>query len=657
MKGQRYDFGAFQWASFRLKRRELHSLLRRLDNGNSVLLTGGRKLGKTVLLQQVQEELEERGPGAGQVMLPVYQDLQIFSQRPTASTLFGTLSQKLANAAAKMLRNLTLSASCPPPPADWKNDPSAEFVDYLNSVLDDLDRTVGAVHLVCLLDECEALLGSSESHLLLDNLRALTGPSTRTRVQIVATGFRDLKDFRDPRSNTSPFANVFMFMQLGLLAPDEFGELIGPLLMSFPAAEQNQLSERILAVTGCHPCVIQTLCGYLLEATGSLEERFEAASSQAMERLRGPVFSSWVNSFRPEDHELFKRLLSGDAVPKADTTSEEFLLYCGVAAAENGILRAPCGLFNKWYKDFTGVATTRVTPKVKVLKGEEGGAGVPGIKIPRAVENAYKANKLAVFVGSGLSLGRDVVGSFPSWGEIPLRLLDACERYEALPDKVIALKRGIFDSVLSLEQMLSELDALLAVLKENYRTAINDIFRPKEARPGAAHEAVMKLNVQAILTTNYDLLLEMADTSRRWQSYTWKDATKALADLRDDRAVLLKVHGSAEHHDTVVMSRAEYNQVQADSSYKEVLKFLLQDNLFLFVGYGMNDPLDLDRMLRGNSNSFREAARRHYVLLKQATQQDIERLDREYKVTVIPYTEHEQVTQFLSELAKVKTAR
>ena len=640
MKGLRYDYGIAQGSSFRVRRGESASLLDMIDAGQSIHVTAGRRLGKTVLLQQIREDLEERNLGDGEIILPVYQDLQIISQQPTASILFGALSRRLSDSVNRLLHRLSVDAQCPKLPDEWRNDPSVEFLDFLNLVLDSLDRKVGNIRLICLLDECEALLGSSMAHTLLGNLRALTGPETYNRVQIVATGFRDLKEYQDPETGTSPFTNVLLPLQLGLLQPDEFRELLSPLLANFSSAEQGELIRQVWFETGGHPCLIHTLCAYILESKGGLENRLVNASALTIKRLRGSVFSSWLNQFRPEDHELFRRLLQHNNSPEQNTPSEEFLLYCGVVTSRNGSLQAPCGLFNKWYRDISGVRTFNVNVKT------------PKIKIPKAVEEAYQDRRLVVFAGSGLSLGQDVGGNFPAWRELPFRLIDACERYETLPANILEAKRAIFESSLPLEQMLAELDPLRTALGTHYQQALNEIFRPKDAAHGAVHEAIINLNVRTILTTNYDQLLEMAGRHTHRQTYTWKDAAKALADLQAGREILLKVHGSAEHHDSVVMSSIEYSNVQSDLSYQDVLKLLLQDQLFLFVGYGMNDPLDLDMALKGNLRSFREASRRHYVLLKHTTQQDIDQIRRNYNVQVIPYTEHEQVTQFLLDLAK-----
>ncbi|OJT17291.1 hypothetical protein BO221_45020 [Archangium sp. Cb G35] len=274
------------------------------------------------------------------------------------------------------------------------------------------------------------------------------------------------------------------------------------------------------------------------------------------------------------------------------------------------------------------------------------------IPFPKPVLEAYRSNALALFIGSGLSLGRDVKGNFPTWSQLPHRLLDVCERLGSLDAQVIQARRGLFTGRMRLEVMLADLGSLRAALDRDYQTALNDVFRPSDAAPGAAHQAVARLGVRAILTTNYDPLLERLQEAQHRQPYTWKESELALNDLESGRHVLLKVHGTAERHDTVVMTESEYRDVRSNPSYRAVLGYLLQGYTFLFIGYGMNDPLDLDLVLKWNAEAFKSAARRHYALLKDPSDNDRDRYEREYNVRVIPYSDHAQLPAILEELQR-----
>jgi hypothetical protein len=100
----------------------------------------------------------------------------------------------------------------------------------------------------------------------------------------------------------------------------------------------------------------------------------------------------------------------------------------------------------------------------------------------------------------------------------------------------------------------------------------------------------------------------------------------------------------------VVLTESEYDRVRSDTSYQGVLRHLLQEYTVLFLGYGMNDPLDLDLVLRWNAEVFKAGARRHYALLKDASGTDSDRYLREYNVQVLDYSKHEDLPAILEAL-------
>ena len=106
--------------------------------------------------------------------------------------------------------------------------------------------------------------------------------------------------------------------------------------------------------------------------------------------------------------------------------------------------------------------------------------------------------------------------------------------------------------------------------------------------------------------------------------------------------------------ETVVMADREYDAARTDASYQAVLRYLLQDHVFLFLGYGMNDPLDLALAFKANADDFRSAAQKHYVLLRNPSDGDRDRIERTYNVRVLPYAEHAQVPEILEQLAAGK---
>jgi hypothetical protein len=269
---------------------------------------------------------------------------------------------------------------------------------------------------------------------------------------------------------------------------------------------------------------------------------------------------------------------------------------------------------------------------------------------PPPLLEALRSKKLALCIGSGLSLSTGVQGNFPTWTQLPHRFLDACERQGVFDAGIIQSKRAQFTKRMRLEVMLAELGTLSTALGRGYQSALNDIFRPADATPGLVHNVIAQLGVGAILTTNYDPLVEELRETPRRHAYTWKEADLALNDLKSGRRVLFKIHGTAERHDTVVLTEREYERARADKPYQSVLRHLLQEYTVLFLGYGMNDPTDIDLVLRWNAEVFNAAARRHYVLLKDSSDTDSDRYLREYNVQLIPYSDYAALPGILDAL-------
>lgn len=347
MTGQHYNSGKASDTSFRVERPELNIILNLMREGQSVLVMGGRKIGKTVLLEQLRTRFE-LDRGTSPIAVPVYQDLMSLTRPPTAARLFGALSYKVPLAINTMLEQRGIRGECQLAPDAWRYDPSVEFIQYITNVLDDLDDTVGRVILVYLLDECEALLGTEETHTLLGNLRALIGPETDNRVRIVVTGFRDIHEYEDPLTGTSPFKNVLLPLPLGLLEDAAFEELVQPLLESLPSEKRETMRHQVWRATGGHPCITQVICHLL--TTRYLVDRFEASCTEATSILHHMAFAPWMNKFNREDHYFFQKVLNDEHPALSKPSSLEFLQYCGVLTVRDGRFLAPCGLFNLWYK-------------------------------------------------------------------------------------------------------------------------------------------------------------------------------------------------------------------------------------------------------------------------------------------------------------------
>lgn len=102
------------------------------------------------------------------------------------------------------------------------------------------------------------------------------------------------------------------------------------------------------------------------------------------------------------------------------------------------------------------------------------------------------------------------------------------------------------------------------------------------------------------------------------------------------------------------MTRAEYTRAAAHVPYQRAMSLLLQSYTFLLVGYGINDPFDLDLVFGLSTSAFGSAARAHYALVKDAAQNDRDRWQRELNVQVVPYQDHGDLPGILRALRAAK---
>lgn len=278
---------------------------------------------------------------------------------------------------------------------------------------------------------------------------------------------------------------------------------------------------------------------------------------------------------------------------------------------------------------------------------------------PLPLVDAYRNRKLAILVGSGLSLADDVQGSFPRWTELPERLLNEAAKQGYLQSQQVDRLREFYRSgYMSLENTLDSLDITKTALqgRRQYLKSLAAIFRPANGAPGDVHHALVDTGVQVMLTTNYDELLERVEGPPARETFTWETSDQALDNIQQGRKVLFKIHGTVGDTDSIVVTKSEYDNATKYVPYQRTMSYLLQTYTFMLVGYGINDPLDLDLVFELNDNAFGHAARTHYALIRNPSGTDRDRWQRDMNIQTIAYAEHRDLPGILRALAATKTA-
>ena len=185
-------------------------------------------------------------------------------------------------------------------------------------------------------------------------------------------------------------------------------------------------------------------------------------------------------------------------------------------------------------------------------------------------------------------------------------------------------------------------------------SAIKELVDGPRADPFSGsewHEAIVKAEPRVIVTTNYDKIIERA-TAAGYNVHEYTSLTVA-ADVRRDYPLLLKIHGSVDRVEGLVLSRRDYTDVRRDGAHAmETLHALLLTRPALLVGYRLHDP-DLQLILE-NIFGGQNQTPAHYMLAADNLP-DYERdvLTHSYGVNVIPYPagDHAEALQRFQVLA------
>lgn len=232
-------------AYFHNRETEVKRALEMVSKGQSVTVTGPRKIGKTSLLLHLSrpEVMSKHG------LDPAHYIFVYFNCEGTGTLKLDEFYALILGETADQAAQLGYQVASPERPVSY-----LEFESSLRQVFDH------KLKLVLLLDEFEILsknqvLGTE----LLSGLRAL---ATKFDVAYVTVSKRPLAKFT---GDYSPFFNIFVPLKLGLLSELESRELIEKSLMKLEAVFSSRLINYVLDLGGGHPFFLQVVGYWALE--------------------------------------------------------------------------------------------------------------------------------------------------------------------------------------------------------------------------------------------------------------------------------------------------------------------------------------------------------------------------------------------------------
>ena len=215
------------------------------------------------------------------------------------------------------------------------------------------------------------------------------------------------------------------------------------------------------------------------------------------------------------------------------------------------------------------------------------GGAVPIPAVPPTLLKALKDARAVAIVGSGLSSASGA----PSWDKLieavagEAESLCPKERTRVKKARALLGKGNYLDSAGMLKDVLGE---------QFYPTVARRVGR--HLRPNASHAILVQLPFRAIVTTNFDILLEDAmPQGASWPVYPWFDDDLPWHVRNMDR-LLLKLHGDIDHPKKIVLAREDYDGPIYSGKTRSALEALFVTCHPFFIGYGHRDP-DLDLLV------------------------------------------------------------
>ena len=269
--------------------------------------------------------------------------------------------------------------------------------------------------------------------------------------------------------------------------------------------------------------------------------------------------------------------------------------------------------------------------------------------IPPDLARACVDNECVLYAGSGLS----AQAGFATWVPLLSGLLEWAETNDAIDQSFAsslreAMELGDFNSVA---------DSLVRALGDD-KTALSQylykqFYKPYVVLP-ESYKVLEQIPFAALLTTNFDNLLELTfDISAR-RVLTPYDAEPLLTALSRKDHFLLKLYGKVETPDTVLLSPAQYlHATQENLLFSQFMENLFFSRTLLFIGASLKGIADY---LSGIKFRGTTPPRRHYCLIDvkgTAWRAQASNLQARYNIEVLPYTasdDYRELPEFLQQL-------
>jgi len=284
---------------------------------------------------------------------------------------------------------------------------------------------------------------------------------------------------------------------------------------------------------------------------------------------------------------------------------------------------------------------------------------------PERLIAGMNSRKLIPFAGAGVSK-KAIPDHFPTWREFAAEM------------NTLAQSKGVISpaehneirQLIRTNRLTFVMDLLKSALtQEDYEDLLTSRFEYVDISGANLNTQNLLLRIagNVIITTNYDRLLEdtFARTFRRSPtSVTFEQSSTIQYSIQDHRRpkepMIFKIHGDIKSKQSIILSERDYRSLMYDQqTYETVITSMFLNNVFLFVGFSLQDREVLYHLERLR-HKFSYITQAHYALMPtlDLTDLEIKQFREAYGVEIIAYDpgdNHAAIDRFLTGALRRKT--
>ncbi|MCD5461900.1 SIR2 family protein [Lactobacillus delbrueckii subsp. bulgaricus] len=231
----------------------------------------------------------------------------------------------------------------------------------------------------------------------------------------------------------------------------------------------------------------------------------------------------------------------------------------------------------------------------------------------KIIKDAMLNKNLVLFVGAGVSKN----SGMPLWSEAVDQIA-----------KAVGVDPKKFDNLKIPQFYYNDRG------KKEYTQFMKQIFRYGDVlKPCEIHNQIVDFDLDTIITTNYDNLIEQAFQNRNQVIQPiCQDSDLSYAQPGKE---LIKMHGDFEHDNFVLKEDDYLNYSENFKLIENYVKSLVGSKVILFIGYSFSDP-DTKQIFTWVKNTLKDDAQRAYMLeVGQNFDRNVEQYYRNLGVNVI----------------------